>query len=213
MIGSAALQILKQRLGRGTNASSQFESWMLGELVAAQTRLEKLPETPSFLLTERSYIDVTEGEERVILPSDFLKENEDDDMQIEETTNATFTNLKKDSLDRMRRLYPTPGTGLPQTYCFQGAYFRIRPVPNLATYRMWMTYYATQPAPALEVENIWLRLWPDLLIAEAGIPLATTLRNEVALSLFSNMKIAEIKKLSDDETAKKEENRDPNPED
>jgi hypothetical protein len=213
MLGSQAVNLLKQRLGRGVNASSAFDTWMQDELTAAQTRLETLPTLPWFLLSERAYIDLSAGEERVVLPSDFLRENEDDDMQIEETVTASYTELRKTHIDQLRVRYPDEETGLPKQYSFQGAYFRIRPVPDLSTYRLWMTYFQKDTAFSTGAENNWLKHYPDLLIAEAGIPLATTLQNATALSLFQNTRTEQVGILTTNEIAKTMANFDPNPED
>jgi len=217
MTGQEAVNKLKFHLNRGTNANTTFEAQLLAELNAAMRRLEKDPELPAILLTERAYIDIEIYEPRVVKPSDFLRENEEDDMQVQDTASATtednYNELRKLNLDQARRRYPDEAKGRPQVYSVSGQYFRLRPIPDKATYRLWMTYYASDVDITLAATNNWLTKYPDLVIAEAGVPLAYTLRNQGAVQHFTTMRQEQRQRLVYHEVATFEANFDPNPED
>ena len=214
-----AITTLKFRLNRLTNASTAFESQLLLELNLAQERLESDPELPGILLTERASIDLTIDEARVVKPSDFLRENEEDDMQVQDTSAVPgsaddYTELTKRNLDQARRRYPDEERGRPRIYSDSGVYFRLRPIPDKTTYKLWMTYYATAGEITLAtIGNPWLTKYPDLLISEAGIYLSRTLGNQRAEALFSTMQPTAKDRLIRNETAIREANFDPNPED
>jgi len=214
MLGSEVITMMKQRLNRSTSASTSFETWILDELKRAQDRLETDPELPSILLSERSFIDITISEERVVLPTDFLRENEEDDMQVFETVAADFTEITKSDMDEMRVKYPDEETGRPRVYTFMGKYFRLRPVPEKATYRLYMTYFQKDAVlTSGGAANEWSANYPDLLMSEAGIILATTLKNQGALTMFTGLRGTERIRLINNETAKQMANYQPTPED
>jgi len=215
--GQEAVNTLKFRLNRGTNASSAFEAELLAELNNAMRRLENDAELPDILLTERAFIDVENLEPRVVKPQDFLRERDQDDMQIQDTAATTqedgYNELRKLNMDQARRRYPDEEQGRPQVYSDSGSYFRLRPIPNKTTYRMWMTYFAKDADITLTTENEWLAKYPDLVIAEAGMVLAPVLRNQGAMALFQGMHSTERQRLITNEVAAREANFDPNPED
>lgn len=218
MDGQTAVSTLKFRLNRGTNASSAFEAELLTELNNAMRRLEADAELPDILLTERAFIDIENLEPRVVKPADFLRERDEDDMQIQDTGATTqedgYNELRKLNMDQARRRYPDEEQGRPQVYSDSGSYFRLRPIPNKTTYRMWMTYYASDVAITNDSStNEWLTKYPDLVISEAGLVLAPVLRNQGAMALFQSMNTRERQRLITNEVAAREANFDPNPED
>lgn len=218
MNGQEAVNTLKFRLNRGTSASSAFEAELLTELQNAQNRLEISPELPHFLLTERAFISLTQGEERVAVPTSFLREKEESDMQVEDTeessgSQARFTELRKMNMDQLRRRWPDEPEGRPEGYALQGNYFRLRPIPDKTTYRLWMPYYKKDDAIALGATNLWLGTYPELVIAEAGVVLAAVLKNPSAAQFFASSLTQERDRFVRNETARREENFDPNPED
>lgn len=213
MLGSEAITLMKRRLTRNTAATVELDTWIEDELVQAQQRLERLPTLPWFLLTEKSFITITKDEERIIIPANFLRENPDDDMQVFDTDADDWTELRKGTIDAMRIKFPDEAGGRPREYDYAGQYFRMRPIPNLTTYQLYMTYFRRDATFTVGVENDWLKHFPDLLISEAGIPLAIGLRNDAAKALFEGLRTIELKRLDDDMVAREMANYDPNPED
>lgn len=212
MIGQQAVDLLKARVQRATNASSAFTARVETEFSLAQQRLERFEELPWFLLRERSYLQLTLGEERAILPDGFLRENEDDDLQVFDLDDSSWHTVEKSTLDKMRLRWVDGTLGLPRKYDITGTYFRLKPAPDKATYRLYMTYYGKAAPFTLETENDWLREAPDLLIAEAGIPIAQSIGNDKALALFQSQRTQELDRIGRENTAREQANLDPNPE-
>jgi hypothetical protein len=214
MLGSEAITTCKQRLTRNTAAGTNLDTWILDEMKAAQTRLEHADVLPWFLIAERSYEEITSGEERVLVPNDFLMEVDDEEMQVEDTASGTFTELGGKWLyDELKRRYPDEEEGDPVRYALLGQYFRLRPIPKKTTLRLWMTYFAEDAVIATGADNNLLKHFPDLIIAEAGAIIATATRNELALGLFEKMKVVENVRLAKFTEARSNVNFDPNPED
>lgn len=211
MIGSDMLTSMKFRLNRLTNGSTELDNLIYSEMNAAQVRLEGAPILPWFLTSEEAYFDVTVDEERAELPLDFLREIETENLRVQDLDTGTFYNdLIKGFLDESRRRFP--GTGRPKRYVVSGMYIRLFPIPDKA-YRIWMSYSMKQDEITADSENLWQKYMPDLIMAEAGIPLATSLRNDGALALFTSLGQNERDRLMRESTAREQENFDPNPED
>ena len=156
----------------------------------AQVELEKGKTLPWFLESEISSISTVDGEERVKLPSDFIREWEDDPLwyfnaSAEEDADK-WTPLAKDDLEILRATYP--GEGAPKGYNLDVKYFRIFPTPD-AAYVLKMIYYKHDALLTSNVENLWLEHYPWLVIATAGVPMATSLRDADALKVFAQLEI------------------------
>lgn len=212
MIGSDAVEMIKRRVSRSISGSDELENWIYLELNAAQNRLEGAPELPWFLLTEEAYQAVTQGEERVLLPADFLRETDTDNLQIEDTETGAIVDLTKVQYDDARRRYGED-LGIPKVYVLSGAYYRLRPIPDKTTYRLWMTYFAKGGEILATTGNVWLDNMPDLLISEAGIVIATALRNDQAVALFTGLRKTEMNRMVVENVAREMTNFQPNPED
>lgn len=213
MIGSTAKTLLKNRLGRGTSANTAFDTWMQSELEAAQTRLEKMSVLPYFLVSERAFSVVTINEERVQLPTGFLREVEETVVQLYDTSSGEYEELVKNLPEDLKIHHPDEETGRPKRYAIRGDYFLVCPIPDKTTYQIWMTYYKAADVITDEAENAWLQYYPDLLIAEAGVLMASTLRNDAALNSLSTLKNQQMEALLRDENARLQANLDPTPED
>lgn len=193
MIGQAAVDLMKRRMARfGTSTS--LDDDILIELNQAQTRLELSPELPWFLLSERSSIGTVANEPRIIVPVDMLREYEEGALWVLDAS-GTEHELKKKFWEDIKSdsRFDTPG--LPSRYATVGEYFRLRPVPN-AIYTVRMIYYKRQDAIVVGLENNWLKWVPDLLIAEAGVIVASNyLKNKEAAEMFQNMITVESRRL------------------
>lgn len=214
MNGSEAVTTILNRVSRQTNPSTNLSTWIYSELNLAKNRLEAAPELPWFLLTEEAYQSITQGEERIAIPSDFLRETDTDNMQVEDTeaTPSSFYDLRKVQFDDARTRYGDT-TGRPEVYVLSGGYFRVRPIPDKTTYRLWMTYFAKDEDVTQTSAGRWLTYMPDLLIAEAGIVIATALRNDQAAALFTGLRKTEMDRLVRENVAREMVNFQSNPED
>jgi hypothetical protein len=152
---------------------------------------------PWFMLSERSDSTTAGDEERVELPDDFVEEYENDGLWVIDDNGGEHL-LKKFDADTLREVqqqrtdYGTI-TGLdpldiPTQYALTGKYFRLFPAPNRVL-SVRMMYYRTLDLPSLgSDENEWLNNAPYAVIGWAGERLATGIRDQTAVQMFSQWK-------------------------
>lgn len=154
-------------------------------LQRAQTKLEKGAVLPWFLQTEVASETTVSGEERVAIPTDFLREWEEDPLWYFVVGTGgdddAWTELAKEDLALARNKYP--GSGPPKVYVLDVSYFRIFPTPD-DTYTLKMIYYKTDVVLSTDVTNLWLTHLPYLMIGEAGRLFAPGLRDKDAVRQF-----------------------------
>lgn len=152
----------------------------------AQTTLEQTPEKPWFLLSEDSYADTTLGDGRVLLPSNFLAEEEEAVLRYVPTdTTQKEVPLVRDDYDQLRSYYAGK-TGKPESYSLLGGYFYIFPIPD-GIYRLRMIYYKKGIRLTANVENEWLKEAPMLFMGTAGQLVAEgPLRDMKAADIFKS---------------------------
>lgn len=176
---SAAVSIIKGRLARWND--TVLTDYIVTELQAAQQRAEMHAPLPWFLLTESTYTTTTIDDERVELPSDFLREAEEDAFWIEDEDGNDVL-LRKDDYYAIKQRWPD--SGRPRRYALVGRYLRLRPLPD-AAYTVRMIYYGKDALLTTDVENKWLEHAPEVLIAEAGYIIAARyVRNDAAAQEF-----------------------------
>jgi len=167
------------------------ETEIIALLKDAQVTLELEATLPWFLQTEVSSISTVDGEERIPLPVDFIREWEDDPLWYFVAGTGgdadEWTELAKEDLAFLRSAYP--GEGAPIAYALDIKYFRVFPTPD-AVYTLKMIYYKNDTVLTSNVENQWLKYFPYLMIGMAGRILASGFRDKDALIIF-NVWIAE----------------------
>lgn len=176
---SDAVDIVAYRLGNRTDLDTRIGQEMS---LVQETRLERseLP-LPWFLLTENAYIDTVASEQRLPVPSNFLREYENGALWYYVSgADVEWTMLCKDSEQILRAALgdTLSATGKPSHYSLTGDYFRLYPVPD-AVYRIYMKYYAQDTlitAVSDTAENSWLKYAPDLLISETLLKMSRQLR-------------------------------------
>ncbi len=190
MTRDEAVSAIQMQLAFRTTLSSEIVTM----LQLAQQELELAPTLPWFLISEDSYQDTSDGEQRVPIPVDFLDETDEAVLRYVPTTPSADdpeVDLFKDDYDSLRKAYmdTTTGTiqtGPPEAYALLGSYFRIFPTPD-DTYRLRMIYYAQDDVLDSNVENQWLKYVPQLLMGRAGKKIALgPLRDQVAYSIFDS---------------------------
>ena len=180
----SAVSRVKRNLAFKTGTS--LDTDIIEALQDAQVELEKGTTLPWFLESEVSSISTVDGEERVKLPGDFIREWEDDPLwyyngDADEAADK-WTPLAKDDLEELRRIYP--GEGAPEAYQLDIKYFRIFPTPD-DEYTLKMIYYKHDTVLTSNVENLWLEHFPWLLIGKAGVTIAAALRDKDAVGVFA----------------------------
>lgn len=176
-------------------------------IIDAQNRLEQGQFLPWFLKTEVASISTVSGEERVPLPTEFLREDEDGALWYYNgaATNAedVWRELRKGFLDQLRAEYP--GEGAPCAYYLDYCYFRIFPTPDDA-YTLKMRFFKEDAKLTTNFENKWSKLAPELLVGMAGFEIASALRDTAAMQTFALIRDADLNRLVGQDTAREGEN-------
>lgn len=188
----AAVALIARRLGNRTDLNSDIVT----ELGYSQTILEQdAAITPWFLTSERSTASTTADEERIELPSDFLREYEYGTLWVYDSTeDDPWIELAKDDYDDLVS-YHKGATGQPVSYALVGKYFRLFPTPDDA-YTLKMIYIKQDDAlSAGSTENEWLKYAPYLLCGHTGMAMAAYLQNKIAYAMFEKMEADARKRL------------------
>lgn len=199
MLRDEAVEVISRALGGRPGKRDHI----IAALQQAQEHLEAHPTFyPWFLETENSAGSTVAGEERVVLPADFLAEKEEDSLWLLNPE----TPLTKRSLEVMRRMYPLPDTDLPANYAISGGYIRLRPVPN-AIYSLRMIYYGRDRKLVANEENKWLRHASSWLIGIAGLQCANEAGHKGAIGNFTSMRDAARREVYVDSEARLHNNQ------
>jgi len=173
---NAARDLVKLRIGNRVDTA--LDTQVVAEMALAQTVLEGGSYLPWFLLSEFSENDTVADEERVPVPTDFLREFEYGSLYYNNSALAdAWVELLKDEMEALRAdTTLNASTGAPQKYSLVGDYFRLFPTPD-AVYTLKMVYYKQDTAPATGgAENLWLKWAPDWLIAQTCVQMAQNLQ-------------------------------------
>lgn len=206
MLASEAVTRIQRKLGYRTYKASEI----LDELNDAQQTLEQGVMTPFgqgtfipwFLITEVASALTTIGEERILLPTDFVGEMEgfhlyyyNDDAASGESAWVELTKLD----ESMARSFTPPegdDEALPAGYFYSGGYWRIVPTPTAE--RSLKIIYAGQDTVLTttpDITNKWLTYSPWLLMSAAGASMAGSLRDASALQFFQGRMATEVRAL------------------
>jgi hypothetical protein len=187
MTRDEAVSLIQTQLGFRTTGADQI----ITQLQLAQTILESGPTLPFFLVSEDAYAITTDAEQRLLVPSDFLRETDEAVLRYVPDTISSSNpevDLDKGDYDDLRKLYQdtTTGTtkvGHPEAYCILGNYFRIFPIPD-DEYTLHMIYYQQDDLLTSNIENGWLLHAPLLMMGKAGKIIAGALRDTTAWGIF-----------------------------
>ena len=172
----------------------------------AQEKLESRPLLPWFLRTEMSSITTVSGEERVVTPSDFIREDEESALWYFDASADDadkWTEIVKDDQSVLRHKHP--GDGPPIAYSIHGDYFRLFPTPD-DVYTLKLAYYQNDTLLETNIENKWMLHASDLMIGLVGKDIATDLRDADAIAIFKDMIIEGQAQLVTDTEARRHEN-------
>src|SRR5689334_14447134 len=118
---AAMLEVLGFRTG--------IQNTLIRHIMLAQQTLELGPTFPWFLLSEDSFTTTLAGEERVLVPTDFLGEKDDLVLKYvpdDAVNDLDEVDLKKGHYDTLRQNYRNLGraSGPPEAYAITNQYFR-----------------------------------------------------------------------------------------
>ena len=215
-LGSAILDELmtaQEKYERGVPVPIVASAYMGRFLVGGGSFL------PWFLRTEITTITTTIGEERIDLPSDFLREYEEDALYwfnpaadpsvMQNRWIPLFKNDIQYNRERWGNMWALPPASPsdsqaanewfewgPKAYSLDGNYFRIFPIPQ-QVYTLKMIYYArdTPLDPNTDTENKWLKNASGVLMGEAGWQMAATARDDNRMQYFQMIRDEEVARL------------------
>lgn len=204
MVRDDAIVLMQEVLGFRTGLNSTI----IRHLKLAQQTLEEGPTLPWFLLSEDSYTTTVADEERILVPSDMLAEEDDVVLKyVPADTTEEEVDLIKDEYDVLRKNFRGAEAGPPEYYALVGKYFRIFPTPD-DTYTLRMIYYKKADLLDSNIENVWLANAPKVLMGSAGQTVAAAIRDVVAAAEFSRWekegRILMSQKKTDREMANRE---------
>jgi len=203
MLRDAAVAIIKGRLGRPNDTT--IDTLIINEMQLAQTQAERDKILPWFLITEISDASTTVNEQRLLVPTNFLREfGEGALWRFNASSDPTWVDLSKEEFDVLRQRYGTE-VGDPVRYALVGKYFRLFPTPD-QVYTMKMLYYAQDVVLSTNIENEWLKEAPGLLISRTGGVIATYLNHPSLIAFKADLLTAQ-NELVVQETARDEANR------
>lgn len=200
MLRSAAIALIKQRLGNRPD----MDAHILAEMQFVQaTLLEGGATLPWFLLTEVATATTIAAEERLPVPSDFLREDAELGglWRYDVTQDKPWIELKKDEYPVLKARYTT--TGKPSHYALAGEYFRFFPLPD-AAYQIKQVYLARGLPLTSDIENVWLKYAADWLIAETGKIIATYIQNTKIADLFEKDAMVAKNRVMVEDVARRE---------
>lgn len=169
MTGQDALTLLMSRLGDRTRP--ELRAICLLEMrLAQETVLEGAPFLPWFLITEEATTLTTANERRIVMPTDFIRQVDEEKPLYYRDSEGVDHEMEKKAYDELVSWYGSAATGVPEAYSLRGNYFLLFPKPSAVYTLVLPGYYAHQPPISDTVdENQWLKWAADLVMAHAGV--------------------------------------------
>lgn len=187
MEGADALNLVMARLGNRTDTAIRAAALL--EMKLLQTRLEGGPTKPWFLFDRYAspdggvtFFETTAGSGSLALPSTFLDLDEDEHMVYLFSTETGLTTSLSNVVARLERTtilnaelsVRAPGErAMPKAYAVIGQRIYFRPLADKAYIVQVPGYYATTAVDDSTAENLWLKWFPDLMIAGTVYEMAT----------------------------------------
>lgn len=201
--------MLMRRLGN--RKTPGLRSACLDEMILVQREeLEMMERLPDFIISEEATAETIAGDSRLPLPSDFLREVEDDNLWYVQD-DGTLVEIPKRGYDEGRlEISDNAEAGPPQLYSVRGNYIILRPTPDAVYQIRFPSYYARQdePADTEGSENQWFKFVPSLLIAKTGVKIAgLNLKDPELVQIFAAEQDRGITRLKNYITAREEANR------
>lgn len=190
MLRSVAVQRINDDLGFRPDGHS-LEAKIILRLQEAQRDLEKGKTLPRFLLQEDQTLTLAAAAHTVALPTGFLREA--DDSVIHYTPEGTdlpyFLERKYYRDGVLALLTPDSEAVAPAIYVVRNTVIDFITTADQAYTLTWDYYKKGDPLTS-DVENVWLDddNMPEYLIGEAGYRMAKSLRDQVAMQSFDDMR-------------------------
>lgn len=186
MLGSAAVQIVKDRLSFRTDLDTQIEN----AFVEAQFEFENASTLPWWLIEEDATFAFVADTASYALPADFISFVEDELPYYYVTTSALPIYLKRAPLDDARvstaREEDSSYNNYPSMFALRTGTIEVFPTPA-AAHTVYYSYYKKAAAFSLSAENSWLAYNPYRLIGRAGQIVAQEIEHQEAERRFTEM--------------------------
>lgn len=175
-------------------AGNPIEPKILLRLQEAQRDLEKGKTLPKFMLREDQTLTVLQGEHTALLPTDFVREDDENRLHFTPSeSNFPLTLRPMRYNDAVRFMESrTPNTDPvravpPQVYVIRNSTIDFI-VPSDITYTFTWNYYGAEPTLDAVANNGWIENAFEWLVGEAGYRMAADLRDGDAVMLFDKMR-------------------------
>lgn len=201
-----SLDILMGRLGR---SDPSLRTKCLLEMRLAQESLEQSETLPWFIQSEKADSATKVNDRRLRLPPDFLRESEEETLVVIDDQGIEH-HLEKGAFDELLSEFGSEAVGPPQKYCIRGEYLQFFPLPDAEYPVRYSSYYSRQTPPedTTASENAWFKNAADLVIARAGLVIATNYLKDAELTKTFDGLLGDAKRrLFHLEVAREEANR------
>ena len=210
MIRDAAVQIIKDRLQRGSSTS--LDASIVTEMQYVQQYvLEADAFLPWFLIndySDASFVTVADTE-TVAVPAGFLREVEAGALWIEaaaDDNNIPWKRLQKDMYEALRASTLYEATGKPKTFALLGSSLYLKKTPDAAYLLRWL-FFKADTVLSTNIENNWLKYAADWLLNETGtIMAANYIRDPEMTQIFAAQALRARKRVMVDDEARKHAN-------
>lgn len=206
MLRDTLIGMLLSRAGNRTN-DAVLRAALETELLAVQTFYEGGTWMPWWLVTKTDVLTLTTGNDTILLPTNFLRELEEDSrlgalFRYDATQTDPWVCLTKDTYDDIKKLYP--GSGPTVAYDILGDSLIVCPVADTAyTYRL--RYFGEDAVLSTNIENKWLKNADGLFRAKLGSVMARYyLHNPDMAAMYMGDEKEEYDELVNAETARRE---------
>ena len=190
MLRDAAVEIIKR--GVGFRRGTALDATIIAALKQAQAEFEGAHSLPWFLRQENQTQALTSGTASYALPTGFV--------DIDNTFNPTYIvdSASEEAMvtpiayDEGKALFISSASGVPIHYSIRTSTIVFFPTPD-DSYTFYWSYYKTADTLDTNIENLWLLHAPYVLIANAGLKVATDIRDLEATAIYK----AEVQKWND----------------
>lgn len=208
MTGERFLDLLMGRLGGRTEATLRATALLEAQHVQ-ENALEGDAFLPWFLIKQDTSLVLSVGTREVVVPSDFIREVEDDDALVVVDSEGIEHTLEKKSLAELRAFWtPEATASVPKNYALVGSNLMIFPLSEKAL-QLKLRYFAKQALLNDDsVETSWLKYASDLLLARVGYIMSSLhIRDDEKAAEFAGQITAARSRLIAEDQAREEANR------
>lgn len=173
------------RIQRGLAFRTDLSNEIVDALKEAQRKREAGKTPPWFLLNEDQPLSITAA--TINLPVDFWRTGRKEKIKVTIPGSVLPAMIPRYDLDDAIALFGALGSGAPvNAYVLRTLTLRFFPAPNTTYSAVW-SYYKHDQVLDTNIENLWLKYAPDLLIGDAGMIIASDLRDQAAVAIFQGL--------------------------